>query len=284
MLLHGRGTRRRPCDSRLECPPRSTSSRLGFYWRPLQKGMHPLQVCEGWLPLSRVITFQCLGYNSLLSLIPGKNADPAPNNFWHFVLSFCLSCLESRCSSSADCPACSANIEIIIEKKTINIKKWKESMSLFCWNGHKHWKNVAFPFNNRQTEPRQKWLSDLKAFSLCLCLIVVLLTSPSLPSICPTVRLVGFLLVKCCWSTRIGPRGVLRNCRATTERPAALWRRASGPRERRGETTCTSQSLCLISLVPLVGFVQLPWSFYGPFGRSPPTQSPEEGEEINKIN
>lgn len=44
MLLRGRGTRRRPCDSRLECPPRSSSSRLGFCWRPLQKGMRPLHV------------------------------------------------------------------------------------------------------------------------------------------------------------------------------------------------------------------------------------------------
>lgn len=44
MLLQGRGTRRRPCDSRLERPTRSTSSLLGFYWRPLQSGMRPLQV------------------------------------------------------------------------------------------------------------------------------------------------------------------------------------------------------------------------------------------------
>lgn len=151
------------------------------------------------------------------------------------------------------------------------------------WNT-KHRKNVAFSPNNRQTEPRQKWLSDLKAFSLCLCLIVVLLTSPSLLSFCLTVRFVGSLLVECCWSTKIGPRGVLRNCQGTTEKPAALWRRVSGPQERMGETTCTSQSLCLISPVPPIGFVQLPWSFYGPFGRSRPTQSPEGGEKNKKQN
>lgn len=80
MFLQGRGTRRRPCDSRLECPPASTSSLLGFYWRPLQRAMRPLQV---WRVTTSVESpyIPMLGYNSSLSLIPVKNADPASNGF-----------------------------------------------------------------------------------------------------------------------------------------------------------------------------------------------------------
>lgn len=77
------------------------------------------------------------------------------------------------------------------------------------------------------------------------------------------------------WSTRISPLQVQRSCRGMTEKPAVLGRRAWDLPRRRVETICTSQWLFLISSVPPVGFVQLPWSFYGPCGHNPPKRSPE---------
>lgn len=77
------------------------------------------------------------------------------------------------------------------------------------------------------------------------------------------------------WSTTISPPQVQRSCRGMTEKPAASGRRGWDPPGRRVETICTSQWLFLISSVPPGGFVQLPWSFYGPCGHNLPKRSPE---------
>lgn len=134
-----------------------------------------------------------------------------------------------------------------------------------------HW-NAALPTSRRNNPGQWLWLSGLKAFSFWLSLTDCCCSTLS-PSAFSCYSTISSLQSR--WSTRIGPLRVQKNCRGMTEKPAVSGRQAWGPPGRRVETICTSQWLCLISPVPPVGFVQLPWSFYGPCVHNPPKQSPE---------
>lgn len=134
-----------------------------------------------------------------------------------------------------------------------------------------HW-NAALPTSRRNNPGQWLWLSGLKAFSFWLSLTDCCCSTLS-PSAFSCYSTISSLQSR--WSTRIGPPQVQKNCRGMTEKPAVSGRQAWGPPGRTVETICTSQWLCLISPAPPVGFVQLPWSFYGPCGHNPPKQSPE---------
>lgn len=133
-----------------------------------------------------------------------------------------------------------------------------------------HW-NTALATGRQNKLGQWLWLSGLEAFSFPLSLIVAVLHG--LPSCIYLLQYNSWLENR--WFTRISPLQVRRSCRGRTAKPAVLGRQAWDPPGRRGGTICTSQWLFWISSVPLGGFVQLPWSFYGPCGHNPPKRSPE---------
>lgn len=145
----------------------------------------------------------------------------------------------------------------------------------FPWNGHGTVKCGA-PYKQTQRTGTvivivrsQSFLLPFSTVSDCCCLTL----SPSAFS-CYSTIIELVTRYGAVWSTRIGPQRVQKSCRGMTERPAASGRQAWDPPGRRVETICTSQWLCLISPVPPIRFVQLPWSFYGPCGRNPPKRWP----------
>lgn len=215
---------------------------------------------EGDLPLSPVHTFRRLHTFSLLLLIQLKTT-----LLHFFILWRCLgSRLESHSLLLVDSPASSA----YTEKKTTRVfNEW-------MWNTEM-----------RRSLKQTKWTAtgvivrSQQSFCRCdLSLIVVLvLHFSAMCSFSPRHCLFHRVcyIAERRWSTRSGPPPVQRSCQETTAKLAVLWRQVSGPPRRRVGITCTNQWLCLISPVPPIGFVQLPWSFCGPCGRSLPIQSPE---------
>lgn len=131
---------------------RSAGSQLGFWTRPLQRGLRHLQV---WRVITSVSSpyIPMLTYISLLLLIQLKT-DPASYDFRTLFFR-----LPSQELLRVVCRPCVFSIH-------------REKLWDFSLNGHETLKCGA-PYN-RQNKPRQKWLSDLnKAFSVRLFLIVV---------------------------------------------------------------------------------------------------------------
>lgn len=135
--------------------------------------------CGGWLPLSKVLTFQCLEYNSSLSPIPLKT-NPASNDFGHFLVVF-FSCLAPQESLLVVCRLpCVFSVH---GKK----KKTGQNVSFFFseWTPDTEtWRSLQQTKWNRDRSDCQ--ISKLSP-RVCLYLIVVFLSLRH-PSFCLTVR------------------------------------------------------------------------------------------------
>lgn len=255
------GTRRRPCASRLSThvkAPCTEAKVLAVCWGSgdghcREDASAPSEGVEGDLLSSLYIP--TLAYNSLLLLTQVKTTQLL------LTLVFTISPLTASCLWTA----------LHLQRKT---------MTYLVPMDMKHW-NVTLP-QNRQLSPTEVIVRSQQSFLVVTVSDCCFCCSTFPPLFVPLQWFISLLLAerRGGWSTKIGPPEAQRSCPVTTGTLAVLERQVWGPPGRKVGTACTNRWLCLISPAPPKEFVQLPWSFYGPCGRSLPIQSPEGGSII----